>query len=216
MSRELRGPVVKNFQKAKPYKNALRQSTPFVFYGVAMIALGVSAVASGPPAPSVIAILLLLGLLSWGLYEYLVHRFVLHHDARAKSFALPGNEVHQRHHANPLDLERLYVTLREGAPVSAAYALLMWLLLGSWQAMAFAYIGFHAGYFFYEWLDYQAHHGRPRSRIIRYLKKYHLQHHHVDGSRRYGVTSPLFDLLFGTFHLEKERVSKPARAGRRA
>ena len=128
---------------------------------------------------------------------------------------MPGNQTHLRHHVDPQDLERLYVTLSEGAPVSAAYALLMWLLLGTWQAMAFAYTGFHFGYFFYEWLDYQAHHGNPRSRLIRYLKKYHLQHHHVNQNRRYGVTSPLFDWLFGTFHLEREPASKPARRRRR-
>jgi dihydroceramide fatty acyl 2-hydroxylase len=121
-----------------------------------------------------------------------------------------------RHHDDPENLERLHVTLREGAPASVAYALLMWFLLGSWQAMAFAYIGFHVGYFFYEWLDYQAHHGTPNSRLIRYLKKYHLQHHSVDANRRYGVTSPLFDLLFGTFHLEKTRRWKSARRRRRA
>jgi sterol desaturase/sphingolipid hydroxylase (fatty acid hydroxylase superfamily) len=207
---------VKNLKKAKHDLGGLRQLSPFVLYSSVMIALGISAVASGPPPALVIAALIVVGLISWGLYEYLVHRFVLHRDSGSKSFVLPGNEIHLRHHAHPQDLERLYVTLREGAPVSAAYALLMWLLLGRWQAMAFPYIGFHAGYFFYEWLDYQAHHGHPRSRLIRYLKKYHLQHHHVDGNRCYGVTSPLFDLLFGTFHLERQRASKQARARRRA
>lgn len=116
---------------------------------------------------------------------------------------------------NPNDLERLHVTLSESTPISAVYALLMWFLLGRWQAMAFAYIGFHLGYFFYEWLDYQAHHGSPNFRLIRYLKKYHLQHHSVDANRRYGVTSPLFDWLFGTFHLETTRPLKSARRRRR-
>lgn len=208
--------VVKNFPQAKHYKGVLKQFTPFVFYSAVMIALGISSLASGRPTAPVISALLFFGLLSWGLYEYLVHRFLLHRDPQKGSFAMPGNQTHLRHHANPQDLERLHVTLSEGAPVSAAYALLMWLLLGHWQAMAFAYIGFHAGYFFYEWLDYQAHHGNQRSRLIRYLKKYHMQHHHVNANRRYGVTSPLFDLLFGTFHLVREPASKPDRPRRRA
>jgi dihydroceramide fatty acyl 2-hydroxylase len=208
--------AVKNFQKANYDKGVLRQSTPFVIYSAAMIALSISALASSPPAPLVISALIFLGLLSWGLYEYLVHRFVLHRDPQKRSFALPGNQNHLRHHADPENLDRLYVTLREGAPVSAAYALLMWLLLGRWQAMAFAYVGFHVGYFFYEWLDYQAHHGNPRFRFISYLKKYHLQHHHLDENRRYGVTSPLFDMLFGTFHLDKVPASRSARRRRRA
>ena len=201
--------VVKNSRKAKHYKDVLRQFTPFVFYSGVMLALGISSLAGGPHAAPVIWALLFFGLFCWGLTEYLVHRFVLHRNPRKGSFAMPGNQTHLRHHANPQDLERLHVTLSEGAPISAAYALLMWLLLGRWQAMAFAYVGFHVGYFFYEWLDYQAHHGNPRSRLICYLKKYHLQHHHVDGNRRYGVTSPLFDVLFGTFQ-QRVRTSKPA------
>lgn len=203
-------------QKPKHFKDVLRQFTPFIFYSAVMIALGVSSLASAPPTAPVISALIFFGLLGWGLNEYLVHRFVLHHDPHKGSFAMPGNQTHLRHHANPDDLERLHVTLSEGAPVSAAYALLMWLLLGSWQAMAFAYIGFHLGYFFYEWLDYQAHHGTPNSRLIRYLKKYHLQHHSVDEKRRYGVTSPLFDWLLGTFQLERERASRRVRRHRKA
>ena len=60
-----------------------------------------------------------------------------------------------------------------------------------------------AGYFFYEYLDFQAHHGTSRGRLTRYFRKYHLQHHNYDATVRYGVTSPLFDYLFGTFHIEK-------------
>jgi sterol desaturase/sphingolipid hydroxylase (fatty acid hydroxylase superfamily) len=195
--------VANNVNKISRYKEALKQFSPFVFYSTVMLALGISSFASGAPAASMISALLFFGLLSWGLTEYLVHRFVLHNVLQKKSLAMPGYQTHLRHHANPRDLTRLHVTLSEGLPVSTVYALLTWLLLGRWQAMAFAYIGFHLGYFFYEWLDYQAHHGAPRFRVIRYLKKYHLQHHSVDAKRRYGVTSPLFDLLFGTFHLRR-------------
>ena len=67
--------------------------------------------------------------------------------------------------------------------------------------------GLIAGYFFYEYLDFQAHHGTSRGRLTRYFRKYHLQHHHYDATVRFGVTSPLFDYLFGTFHIEKRGVA---------
>jgi sterol desaturase/sphingolipid hydroxylase (fatty acid hydroxylase superfamily) len=36
-------------------------------------------------------------------------------------------------------------------------------------------------------------------RLLRYLRRYHLLHHYKTPDLRFGVTSPLFDLLFGTF-----------------
>jgi sterol desaturase/sphingolipid hydroxylase (fatty acid hydroxylase superfamily) len=51
-----------------------------------------------------------------------------------------------------------------------------------------------------------------RNRIIRYYRKYHLMHHHYDAKVRYGVTSPLFDYIFGTYHTTK--ATKPRRAVR--
>jgi sterol desaturase/sphingolipid hydroxylase (fatty acid hydroxylase superfamily) len=35
--------------------------------------------------------------------------------------------------------------------------------------------------------------------LLRYLRRYHLLHHYKTPDLRFGVTSPLFDLLFGTF-----------------
>ena len=49
------------------------------------------------------------------------------------------------------------------------------------------FTGLIAGYFFYEYLDFQAHHGTSRGRLTRYFRKYHLQHHHYDATVRFGV-----------------------------
>ena len=65
--------------------------------------------------------------------------------------------------------------------------------------MAYLFIGLIGGYFGYEWLHYQAHHGASRLRLLRYLKKYHLLHHHQTPDLRFGVTSPIVDYLFGTY-----------------
>jgi sterol desaturase/sphingolipid hydroxylase (fatty acid hydroxylase superfamily) len=74
--------------------------------------------------------------------------------------------------------------------------------------MTYLYTGLMAGYFFYEYLDFQAHHGMARGRVIRYYRKYHLLHHHYDAQVRYGVTSPLFDYIFGTYRVEKRTSPK--------
>jgi sterol desaturase/sphingolipid hydroxylase (fatty acid hydroxylase superfamily) len=37
-----------------------------------------------------------------------------------------------------------------------------------------------------------------RRGVLKYLKRYHLQHHYKTPQQRFGVTSPLWDVLFGT------------------
>ncbi len=181
---------------------------PFLFYAVTLSCLHVAILNSLPLSLTAAVALVAAGLLSWGLIEYVVHRWVLHRVPRAAGFNLPGNLTHLRHHENPLALERLTVQLSESLPICLVYFLLAWALSGSWQAATYLFTGLIAGYCFYEYLDFQAHHGTSQSRLARYFRRYHLLHHHYDAAVRYGVTSPLFDYLFGTFHLEKK--SRPA------
>jgi len=177
---------------------------PFLFYTVALCCLHVAILNSVAPSLPAAVALVAGGLLSWGLIEYVVHRWVLHRVPRAVGFNLPGNLTHLKHHENPLRLERLTVQLNESLPICLVYFLLAWAISGSWQSATYVFTGLIAGYFFYEYLDFQAHHGTSQSRLARYFRRHHLLHHHYDASVRYGVTSPLFDYLFGTFELEKK------------
>lgn len=190
---------------------------PFVFYAGVLFLLHVAVVRSQTTSLAVSGALFLAGLLSWGFVEYAVHRWVLHRIPRIKGFNLPGNLTHLRHHDDPQSLQRLNVQLTESLPICIVYYLAAWAVSGSWQAATHLFTGLIAGYFFYEYLDFQAHHGTSRTRLIRYLRKYHNQHHHFDATVRYGVTSPLFDYLFGTFELPKKtrRIQEPLWTGRR-
>jgi sterol desaturase/sphingolipid hydroxylase (fatty acid hydroxylase superfamily) len=175
-----------------------RQFTPFYFYTAAALCLCVAA-AGGGPSRGVAFSLLVSGLLSWGLVEYALHRFIFHHDARSERGRKFVYAAHLSHHEDPGATERLFTGLRMSVPIAAGYWLLAWAATGSWRAAVYLFVGLVAGYFCYEWLHFQAHHGSPRLRPLRYLRKYHLLHHHRDVGGRFGVTSPLFDLAFGTF-----------------
>ena len=189
---------------------------PFIFYTAVLALMHYAVVRGGGASPLGAVALVCVGLLSWGLYEYAVHRWVLHREPRAEGFNLPGNLTHLRHHADPNSLQRLNVQLGESVPVCVVYFLAAWGLSGSWQAAVYLFTGLMAGYFFYEYLDFQAHHGTSRGRLTRYFRKYHLQHHHYDATVRYGVTSPLFDYLFGTFHIEKRGGARARQAAHAA
>jgi sterol desaturase/sphingolipid hydroxylase (fatty acid hydroxylase superfamily) len=186
--------------------NKLELYKPFAFYAVVLAALNAAAFTSGVESVAASAASLAAGLLSWGLFEYSIHRWVLHRVPPREGAGLPGNRAHLAHHADPNALDRLNVQLGESLPVCAAYFLLAWAATGDLRAATFAYDGLMLGYFFYEYLDYQAHHGAARGALVRYFRRYHLLHHHYDARVRFGVTSPLFDYLFGTFHVGR-RVS---------
>ncbi|HEV7892267.1 MAG TPA: sterol desaturase family protein [Pyrinomonadaceae bacterium] len=183
---------------------------PFAFYAVVLAALNAAALTSGGEFSAVPSLAsLVVGLLSWGLFEYSIHRWVLHREPPREGAGLPGNRTHLAHHADPNALDRLNVQLSESLPVCVVYFLAALALTFDFRAAVFAYDGLMLGYFFYEFLDYQAHHGAARGRVVRYYRRYHLMHHHYDARVRFGVTSPLFDYIFGTFNVE--RRTSPSR-----
>lgn len=144
-------------------------------------------------------LLISLGVLSWMLIEYGLHRFVFHFNARSlfgKKFVYAA---HLSHHENPRGTSRFFASLVLSLPIATTYFLLAWITTGSLHAASYLFVGLAAAYTCYEWLHFQAHHRRPRLRLFKYLRKYHLLHHHERPELRFGVTSPLFDMLFGTF-----------------
>ena len=192
-----------------------KQFTPFYFYTSVAACLLVGASASGSLPPARVLMLLALGFLSWGAVEYLLHRFLFHPGARVEGlagFAAP----HRLHHDRPRDTEQLFTGLRMSVPVALCYFLTARAALGGWAAAAYLLTGLIAGYFCYEWVHYQAHHRRPRLRPLRYLRRYHLLHHHRTPGLRFGVTSPLLDWLCGTFRPVKGTPRKEFSARRGA
>ena len=139
-----------------------------------------------------------LGFLSWELLEYALHRFVFHLDVRREYFRRLIYYAHLAHHDNPKAADKLFASLWLSVPIAAVYFVTVWAITGSPESAVYLWSGLVAGYLCYEGLHYQAHHGRPRLALFRYLKKYHLLHHHATPDLRFGVSSPVFDYLFRT------------------
>jgi sterol desaturase/sphingolipid hydroxylase (fatty acid hydroxylase superfamily) len=115
------------------------------------------------------------GVVALTLGEYVVHRFVLHGFAPAE---------HRQHHANP-----------EGAILT-----IFWQI---WICFALVYLiaggAFVAGvlvaYAWYLFVHHCTHH-RPDKVPLLLLR--HHQHHHKFATRNYGVSTTLWDHVFGT------------------
>lgn len=152
-----------------------------------------------------LVIAFLLGAAGWTLLEYILHRFVFH-GVSAKRL---GAKEHRRHHAQ-VDYFAPWWQKALAALVTTAILLpLLSLLLGV-QAGSAATLGFIAMYLLYEVLHRRAHTHPPRNRYGRWRRKNHFAHHFADPRLAQGVTSPLWDLVFGT-RLAVDRVRVPRR-----
>lgn len=123
------------------------------------------------------------GMLTWTLYEYALHRWVLHH-------AWFFRDMHDLHHARQKD----YIAVHPALTV-ATYAA-FWLVFGV-RASAFM-VGFSAGYVIYATLHTALHYARIDTASWLYAaKRRHALHHRVDDVN-FGVSTSLWDRLFGT------------------
>ena len=156
-----------------------------------------------------------LGLLVWTLVEYLLHRYVFHFSPRNPPAWLQRLIFlfHGIHHVQPWDKQRLVMPPGVSIPLAVVfYALFAWVLAGvlaapAWLAPVFG--AFLAGYLAYDLLHYAAHHLSMDVAVGRWLKRYHLLHHHQTPDARFGVSSPLWDVLLRTLprrHGGDERV----------
>lgn len=155
-----------------------------------------------------------LGVLSWTLIEYGLHRFIFHYHARSAFGRKLVYGAHLSHHEDPRAANRLFSSLLVSLPVAIAYLVIARIVTGSLYAATCLFAGLTAGYLCYEWLHFQAHHRRPRLRLFRYLRKYHLLHHYQTPELRFGVTSPLLDMIMGTFRPVRKRLTLTSRQTR--
>jgi len=141
-------------------------------------------------------LLYLAGLFAWSFTEYWVHRSSFHHEPETEGQLAWVYLVHGVHHAYPDDSRRWMIPLTVSVPVLAVLYLVLRALLGSAALATFA--GFMHGYLTYDLVHYYVHRGRTPGRVGRYLRKYHMVHHYSKPDRHFGVSSPLWDLVFRT------------------
>ncbi len=171
---------------------------PGVFWGP-IIATCIYATAADPRFEVLTALSgFVLGLLAWTLLEYLLHRYVFHlspdnsFESKLRQFM-----VHGYHHEFPNDRMRLVAPLLLSLPIAVVILLLYVMVLGRYHFMM-CFAGTAAGYVAYDWTHYYTHHFRPTTRVGRFLRRYHMEHHYKDSESHFGISSPLWDWVFGT------------------
>ena len=131
------------------------------------------------------AFLLVLGLLTWTIIEYLLHRLAFH-----------GFAPHSEHHAVPTDpvfiVAPLWLSLSSTLVLLAIFSL----ACRSWSAGASMVAGVIAGYLAYEAIHLRIHSPAAGGALLRALRKHHYYHHFASDQVCFGVTSPIWDWVF--------------------
>jgi 4-hydroxysphinganine ceramide fatty acyl 2-hydroxylase len=137
-----------------------------------------------------------IGVLTWTLLEYVIHRYVFHYEPTTRVGKLLHFIMHGVHHDYPNDASRLVMPPIISVPLAVVFYVVFILTLGRFAPAALAGFGF--GYVCYDTIHYATHHFAMKRGAWRWLKQYHLRHHYQDDHAGYGVSSPLWDYVFRT------------------
>jgi sterol desaturase/sphingolipid hydroxylase (fatty acid hydroxylase superfamily) len=145
----------------------------------------------------------IVGLISWTLFEYVLHRWIFHYVPKAK-WALRLHFIfHGVHHDYPNDVKRLVMPLSVSVPL----ALGVYFALRAFMPPVYLYPFFSAfvlGYIFYDTVHYALHHFNFKGEVWKKIKKHHMLHHYSDSTKGFGVSSELWDKVLNSGFSKKK------------
>jgi sterol desaturase/sphingolipid hydroxylase (fatty acid hydroxylase superfamily) len=147
----------------------------------------------------------LLGVFFWTFTEYILHRFVFHYQPISKIGLRINYILHGNHHEYPRDRERLFMPAMPSILLASIFLTIFYLTLGE-KAIPF-FPGFMFGYLMYGSMHYAIHAWNPPFKWMKGLWRNHHLHHYKHADLGFGVSSTLWDHIFGTMYdLKKEKM----------
>ncbi|MGA3119479.1 MAG: sterol desaturase family protein [Polyangiaceae bacterium] len=143
------------------------------------------------------------GMLAWTLAEYVLHKFVFHWTNDTTWGKRVHFLLHGVHHEYPGDKDRLVMPLLTSVPLAVLFYTIFSIAMGRPMGEPF-FAGFVLGYLFYDGTHYYVHHFVPTTRWGKFLRRHHMTHHFADHDGGFGVSSPLWDLVFETMPAKKK------------
>lgn len=141
--------------------------------------------------------MIIVGIFIWTITEYTLHRFIFHYSAKSEFGKKIHFIFHGVHHDYPSDSRRLVMVPTVSIPLALLFYFLFDLILGEILVAPF-FIGFLAGYLFYDITHYAIHHFNMHSKFWLAIKNHHIKHHYEDPAKGFGVSSPIWDSIIGT------------------
>jgi 4-hydroxysphinganine ceramide fatty acyl 2-hydroxylase len=141
-------------------------------------------------------LLIISGIFTWTLAEYLIHRFLFHWKSNNKVLRVIHYALHGHHHANPTDKKHLFMPPIPVVLIAFIIFSFFYLLIGKYTYYFFP--GFELGYLIYSFIHYIVH-LKPYSKgILRKLWLHHGKHHYENSAADFGVSNTFWDLIFQT------------------
>ena len=152
------------------------------------------------------------GIFFWSFFEYMIHRYAFHFMAESERAIKIVYLIHGNHHEYPRDKQRLFMPPVPSFLLAIAVFSLMYLfasLLGATASVFAFFPGFMLGYLMYGTMHYAIHAWNPPFKWMKPLWRNHHLHHYKEQEKGFGVSSTLWDHVFGTmFDLKKEQEDK--------
>lgn len=176
-------------------------AVPLTIFTVFSAALLVWSVTHTTLSASTTIGLFLLGVIAFTWVEYMVHRHVFHMKTYSALREKLQYTMHGVHHEFPKDKDRLAMPPLLSVTIATILLLLFRVAMGD---LVFAFLpGFLVGYAAYLAVHYMVHAFAPPKNFFRVLWINHGSHHYKNGELIYGVSSPLWDYIYGTMREKK-------------
>ena len=144
------------------------------------------------------------GVFFWTLFEYFAHRYLFHVDEYfpdSKIAQKVAYTFHGIHHEYPRDTQRIIMPPVPGLMIVGILYLVFITLLGN---IAYIFMpGFMMGYLMYTRIHYKTH-TKPVPSYLRTQYKHHALHHYKYPEKAFGISTTLWDRVFGTMPPEEE------------
>lgn len=151
-------------------------------------------------SPLTTIILFFIGLIAFTWVEYNMHRYVFHMKVYTEVRKKLQYTIHGVHHEFPKDKDRLAMPPLLSITIATILLLLFKVAMGDF---VFAFLpGFLVGYASYLSVHYMVHAFPPPKNFFKALWVNHSVHHYKDGEVVFGVSSPLWDYIYGTMELK--------------
>jgi sterol desaturase/sphingolipid hydroxylase (fatty acid hydroxylase superfamily) len=152
------------------------------------------------------------GMFFWTFFEYMLHRFAFHFIAENERAMKIVYIIHGNHHEYPRDRERLFMPpvpslILSSVIFSTMFFIAKW--FGVTENIFTFFAGFMLGYLMYGTMHYAIHAWNSPYKWMKPLWRNHHLHHYKNEQRGFGVSTTLWDRVFGTmFDLTKEKEDK--------
>ncbi len=199
---------IKNKGQAQLFENpileSLSKTRPWVIYSiyipVCLYMLFYSYQTLGYSAGRV-ALVFFGAVLFWTFFEYLAHRYLFHYEPEGELGKRIVYIFHGNHHEYPRDKMRLFMPPVPSVLFASVIFAIIWLIFklttGSGDYTFMFFPGFMIGYLAYVSMHYAIHAYAP-PRFMKALWRNHHLHHYKYPEKGFGVSSTLWDVIFGS------------------